>query len=90
MNGETKKVDQKKFFKRFVLCQGTLKLIKNSFRRKNRSILTCGQVNSGLPKAEGLRPKSKVSQLRLQLWLSKVYAVEGRRSGQRLKFFENK
>ena len=58
MNGETKKVDQKKFFKRFVLCQGTLKLIKNSFRRKNRSILTCGQVNSGLPKAEGFSPSA--------------------------------
>ena len=45
-------------------------------------------VSSGLPKAEGLRPKSKVSHLRLRLRLPKVYAVEGRRSGRRLKFFE--
>ena len=42
-------------------------------------------INSGLPKAEVLRPKSKVSNLRLHLPLSKVYAAEGRRSNQRLK-----
>ena len=41
--------------------------------------------SSGLPKAEGLRPKSKVSHLRLPLRLPKVYAAEGQRSSRRLK-----
>ena len=40
---------------------------------------------SGLPKAEGLRPKSKVSHLRLRLRLPKVYAAKGPRSSRRLK-----
>ena len=33
---------------------------------------------SGLPKAEGLRSKAKVSHLRLRLRLPKVYMAEGR------------
>ena len=43
---------------------------------------------SGLPKAEGLQPKSKVSHLLLRLWLQKVYAAEGQRSSQRLKLLK--
>ena len=43
---------------------------------------------SGLPKAKGLRPKSKVSHLRLPLRLPKVYAAEGRRSSRGLKLLK--
>ena len=43
---------------------------------------------SGLPKAEGLWPKSKVPHLWLRLWLPKVYATKGQRSGRRLEFVE--
>ena len=42
-------------------------------------------IISGLPKVEGLRPKSKFSHLQLRLRLPKVYAAEGRRSSRRLK-----
>ena len=49
-----------------------------------RALLTC----SGIPKAEGLRPKSKVSHLRLRLRWPMVYAAEGRRSSWRLKRFK--
>ena len=49
-----------------------------------RALLTC----SGIPKAEGLRPKSKVSHLRLRLRWPMVYAAEGRRSSQRLKLLK--
>ena len=47
-----------------------------------------GIPSSGLPKAEGLQSKSKVSHLRLCLWLPKVYAADGRRSSRRLKLLK--
>ena len=43
---------------------------------------------SVLPKAEGLRQKSKVSHLWLPLRLPKVYAAKGQRSGWRLKILK--
>ena len=60
----------------------------------NGTIVLCGNLDftatdcSGLPKAEGLRPKSKVSHLQLPLRLPKVYAAEGRRSSRRLKLLK--